>query len=501
MTTVVYGGTWAGVNAACAAMIAGDPGGAKIINPYLNFGGCMSNGLGAVDLGRYGSHGIGWLTSEWRRRQTAYYGTRVNLTRTTPSQMEQVLMDMMKFYGVEMWNAKTLASVSKTGAHIDSITMATGEVFAASNYLDCTEDGDLAKMAGVTMVSGRESAAQYGESLAGFYPVPESFIPFDCYASPGVLLPNFSPYPPALNPGDADAGIQAYTFRMCLTQKKENKRKFVKPIGYDPTKFEYLRRAIPAGLSTWKPIGGAACLDAKYDMNGDYGIPYQWDWPESTPAQRVVILNKIYVELAGWLWFLANDPSINPQVQDYVNTWGTPLDEFTAAGATSAGWPKELYVRVSRRMVGQYVMTQFDLQSTITKADSIAMGFYSIDNHVNQRLAVVMGGVPGYIFDSLGAGSDTAARQVIPYQIPYRASLPLITECTNLGVPVAGSWSNVAMSSGRIDIHKANVASAMGYACGKAAKTASTLNALNVTDLQTDITNLGQVIAYTSPEV
>lgn len=496
---VVYGSTLAGVWAACAAVVGGAQR-VALVTPYKHLGGVIGNGLSSIDLGRYGSRGIGFMSEEFFRRLAAYSGSRLRLGRNAPSNIEQALIAMLKRYGVYIRTEYTLASVPKTGAVAQSLTATNGDVFTATIFIDCTEEGDAARAAGITYVVGRESQAQYGESLAGFYPVPETFRAMDCYDNEGNLIYGISPYPSTL-PGEADGGVQAYGFRLCITQDAENKKAWPKPAGYDPSLFEYLRRMNLENLQNpgWRPFGAAACVDGKYDMNADFGIPRQWEWPTATPTRRAEIFQLIYAEQAGWLWFLANDASVHPDVRAFVNSWGPCIDELVDGTPTAAGWPKELYVRVGGRTVCQYVMKQSDLQSDITKTDSIGMAFYAIDIHFNRRLAYVQDGVAGFIADSVGYDDASDSRQVSPYQVPLRAILPVATECSNMLVPVAASFSSVAMGSYRIDVHKGNVAASAGLLAGRCVATGTALNAYSVSDLQSRLLAVGQVLSYTPP--
>jgi len=524
--TVVYGNTWAAVNAACAAAQNGAK--TALVSPYPHIGGCIANGLSNIDQGRYGSHGFGYMTNRFFVKNSAMSGSRILLPRVSPIRAEAIFDDMLKSYGVYVFTSYPLASVAMSSAAITSITCsdANTTTFNGTVFIDGTEEGDLAAGTGtVTMVYGRESNTYFssaspsgglianppsgstwitaGEALAGFYPVASTFTAANCYESNGTtLLPGYTAYP-ATAVGGADLGIPAYGFRLCLTQNPPDKAPWPKPANYSTDIIQHLINQIPSDQTNWIPFSATMCIDGKQDFNQDFGIPYQWGWPSATPAARVTILEQMFNEQASWLWFLANDPSITPAVQDYVNSWGPSITEFrdtasTPYGAT-AGWPYEVYVRKGRRMYGQYIMTQADLQTSTTKTDAIACGFYSMDEHTNQRLATTQNSVAGYVLDAFGADT-TQNRQVVPgYQIPFRAVLPVASQCTNLMVPVAASMSSVAAASMRIDVHKANVGAACGVAAAMSVTTSTPLNSLNVTTLQTTLTTLGQVISYTAP--
>jgi hypothetical protein len=50
-------------------------------------------------------------------------------------------------------------------------------------------------------------------------------------------------------------------------------------------------------------------------------------------------------------------------------------------------------VREARRVVGEYVMVQKDLQTDLTKPDVIGMGSYNSDSHNIQRIVASERGV------------------------------------------------------------------------------------------------------------
>ncbi len=136
-------------------------------------------------------------------------------------------------------------------------------------------------------------------------------------------------------------------------------------------------------------------------------------------------------------------------------SWGLCKDEFVE----NAHWPHQLYVREARRMRGEYVMSQKDIQNELTKPDFIGMGSYNSDSHNVQRIATPDGAVEN---------EGDMQVPVQPYQIPYRMILLKRTEATNLLVPVAFSATHVAYSTLRMKPQHMII----GQAAGVAAKLA-----------------------------
>ena len=144
------------------------------------------------------------------------------------------------------------------GGGIRSIRMESGLVVHASYFMDCTYEGDLMAAAGVTYHVGREAVSTYGENFNGvqtgvlhhrhhFGVLKEGISPYVVPGDPSSgVLPRISTSPPG-EYGAADHRVQAYCFRLCLTDKPENRVEFPKPEGYDPGQYELMARIYAAG--------------------------------------------------------------------------------------------------------------------------------------------------------------------------------------------------------------------------------------------------------------
>ena len=108
----------------------------------------------------------------------------------------------------------------RDGARLTRIVMENGAAFAATIFADATYEGDLMAQAGVSHTWGREGSAEYGESLAGVRdrtPKHQFQVEVPPRDRNGGLLPEVSAAT-VDPPGTADRKVQAYNFRVCMTQ-------------------------------------------------------------------------------------------------------------------------------------------------------------------------------------------------------------------------------------------------------------------------------------------
>jgi hypothetical protein len=143
-------------------------------------------------------------------------------------------------------------------------------------------------------------------------------------------------------------------------------------------------------------------------------------------------------------------------------------------------------VREARRMVGEYVMSQKDIQTELAKPDAIGMGSYNSDSHNVQRI----------VNDEGFAENEGHEVPVEPYQIPYRMLLPKATEASNLLVPVAFSASHVAYSSLRMEPQYMINGHAAGVAAWLALRDLRPVQAIDVAELQGILKKEAAVFEY-----
>ena len=329
-------------------------------------------------------------------------------------------------------------------------------------------------------------------------------------------------------PGKADDALMAFQHRLCVAGK-ENMVPWPKPEGYDPADFILMQRCVDAGyegvMSGMPPgkikDGGAmhgATGKTKYvsccgiDVCAGDQPALNKGWANASWERRqAIIADHVYFEMGSY-YFLANDvtgPTAGA-VKQRFSSYGLCADEFQEFGNI----PPQLYVRISNRMVGDYVLTQQNIATPMLKPDSIAVGDWWFDEHMTGKYGMPpdtpngTGGTGG----AGGAGSSVTGTTGVSgwtvqlegnfdphmpdvfgpskrdgdfYDVSFKVMLPPRGVGGNLLVPVALSASAVAYSSTRIE----SMFMAVGSAAGVAAKqlvdgSAETVQDVNVTAVQ-----------------
>ncbi len=451
---VVYGASASGVIAAVAAAREGKS--VLLLEPGTHVGGMVSGGLGATDTGNRGA--IGGYSREFFTRAKGHYigkyGAESEQVRACsdgfhfePHVATQVFNEMLKEAKVEPLFGQRLAAVKKAGTRIESITTHKGDVFEAAAFIDASYEGDLLARAGVSYVVGREAAAEFNESFAGVQkhsPAHQWPGPVPGKDDTGGLLPCIQPGRPAAA-GSGDRMVQAYNFRLCMTNRRENLVPWPKPPNYDPKRYELLARYLGKfpNLRMKQLMNPVMMPNAKTDTNNNGAfstdhIGANWTYPDGDDASREKMRQDHVEYTQGFLWFLATDPRVPKALHDEMNEWGLAKDEFT----DTANWPHQLYVREARRMKGVFFMTQKDIMDERTKDDSVGLASYNTDSHHCQRVVLEDGSV-------LNEG-DFQVR-CAPYAIPYRSLIPREAECDNLFATICMSASHVAYGTIRME--------------------------------------------------
>ena len=473
---IVYGGTSAAVTAAVQVKRMGKS--VIIVSPDVHLGGLTSGGLGFTDTGN--KEVIGGISKEfyqrlydhyqqdsaWTWQKRSEYGNKgqhtVALDGETssmwifePHVAERVFEDLIRENEItvhrDTWLDRTPAGISLEDGKIVSFKTLNGDSYKGKMFIDATYEGDLMAIAGVDYTVGRESNEQYGEKWNGVqtgvfhhkHHFQHKIDPYKIAGDPkSGLLPEISAESPG-EYGSADNKLQAYCFRLCMSNHPDNRVPFPKPEGYDPARYELVKRLFEAG---WRDVFSKFDVipNRKTDTNnhGPFSSDYigkNYDYPEASYEKRREIIEDHKRYQQGLLYFLSNDPSVPDDIQSRMQEWGLAKDEFT----DNNNWPHQLYIREARRMVGDFVMTEKDALGKTDIARPVGMGSYTLDSHNAQRYVTP----EGYVQNE----GDIGVHPDRPYSIDYGAIIPKEEECKNLLVPVCVSSSHIAFGSIRME--------------------------------------------------
>ncbi len=472
---IIYGGTSVAVTAAVEVVKSGKK--AIIVSPDTHLGGLSSGGLGYTDTGNKAT--IGGLSREfyhrvwlhyndsnsWKWEKHEEYGNKGQGTpamdgenRTMwifePHVAEKVFEDFISEYDIPVyrdeWLNRESGVVTKDGKVV-SFTTLSGKTFKGKMFIDATYEGDLMASAGISYTVGREACSEYNEQWngvqAGVYHHGHYFksdispyvIPND---SNSGLLPYVSSEP--IQPNcTGDDKIQAYCFRLCMSNHPDNRVPFEKPENYDPKNYELLARVFESGWDEWFN---------KYDMipnrktdtnnHGPFSTDFigmNYDYPEASYERRKEIIEEHENYQKGLLYFVSTDERVPEDVRNSMSKWGLAKDEFTDNG----NWPHQLYIREARRMIGAHVTTENEVLGKTNVNDPVGMGSYTMDSHNIQRYVTEK----GYVQNE----GDVGVHPGKPYKISYGSITPKKEECTNLLVPVCVSSSHIAFGSIRME--------------------------------------------------
>lgn len=498
---IVYGATPGGFCAAIAA--ARDGASVILLEPTKHVGGLSTGGLSHCDSNQMRRETLMGLFDEWHIRIVKDYTDRglpapynASLKDSAkwtfePHVAMRVTMAMLKEAGVIVRTECYLKSVQKNGTRITMLVTKKG-IFEANVYIDGTYEGDLMAAAGVEWTIGREGRSEFGESYAGKQ-FPKKTMDISGFDDHGNLLPLVT----TSDAGPSEAGdqnVMTYSFRLCLTRDATKSVPMPLPTNYDPARFELARRAFKAGIRgvgfDLYPLPGS-----KIDGNNSIGGQISFgligacnNWHSADELGRAKIWEEHKQYTLEFLHFLRTDRAVPNDVRKKFADLALCKDEF----ASTDHFPPALYVRESRRMKGQYVISQRDIIDSPQKVDPIAISSFPIDSHDCQRVALNDGGVinEGTIFPVRVPGTGVGHA----YHVPYRSILPKPDQCTNLLVPVALSCTHVGMSSLRIEGAWMVIGQGSGVAAALAAKQGITVQDLPYPLLRDRLIAQGQVL-------
>tara|TARA_B110000208_G_scaffold184108_1_gene237581 strand:- start:627 stop:1958 length:1332 start_codon:yes stop_codon:yes gene_type:complete len=397
---VVYGSTPAGIAAAVSAGYLGHK--VALYEPLVMIGGMGAAGNLALHDGSSATSTFTGLAQNFTMLNAEYYGVKRPVAQPESFVANASFWKMLANAGVtkvELNCRLTGASVGSTKASVQSISvLCEKDPVTATVFIDASYDGEIMVLA-THSTYGRESIAEYNESLAGAR-VPTKFSTATGNPSPQVnaLHPNGTILKYVQNistlaaPGEADGALMAFQHRLCISGDASNKLPWKQPANYVADDFLLFLRYIEASddNQTFNGFGfpgqdmhGSGYPGSKKKYTLCCGVTIAASdqphlnagWATASWEEKLAITAEYtYFEL-GMFYFLANDPRVPSPVKAKFNSYGICADEFQEWD----GIPPQLYIRASNRMVGDFVLTQNSIINPAYKEDSIATGKWWFD--------------------------------------------------------------------------------------------------------------------------
>lgn len=468
---VIIGGNPGGIMAAISAAKLGQT--SVILERTEYIGGLPANGLGATDIAtRNATTG---LFKDFVDRVYQYYvstygekSSQVQLCSNgyhfEPSVATTVFQDMI----AEHKDKITILTMRQFDSDPNNLIIKdnrirkiivtnriTGdkEIYEGLVFLDATYEGDLGAAAGVPFRVGREGKDEFNEPGAG-----------RIYKYWGGIEGEGSTF-------QGDNAVQAYNYRLCLTNNPENRVLFQKPKNYDREEYASIINDVWTGRNTDKAMqsvtqkmmeenkisiqkGNESTLpgdkwgiakatnivhlpNMKSDANNQHGVfvstdlpEENWPWPTSSWEWRDKFAKRLREYTEGLFYFIQNDPELPAQFIQNTREWGLAKDEYTDNG----NFPRQVYVREGRRFEGLYFFTAHDALPVSLGSrppihqKSITASHYALDSHAVRKREEGRIHLDGFL------SYPTAV-----YTVPFGVMVPKSVDNLLLPVPVSGS--------------------------------------------------------------
>jgi hypothetical protein len=498
-----------------------------LVEPTAHVGGMWASGVQIFDT-RYAGHRCPILTEFTTRlvdhyRRTSGEGSDDHALarfgdptrhgqrpRFEPHVAERIFRDMLADTpGVRLVHGLAPVRVEKAGTRIRGVTFAdsvtrTQVTVTGGCFVDASYEADLAALAGAGFRSGREGRQEFGEPHAGrhFTTIePIGSIGDELARQLGLHYFNrTSRRQFGGSTGAADRAVQAYTARLVLTNRPENRRPIPSPLGYSRERYlgaldrTASAHAQPYPLSSHLLHGDLEALRlapnlprGKMDWLGANLVGGNHDYPTANASRRREIYHAHIGHALGLLYFLQHDPAVPVAVREHLREWGLSRDEYR----DNDNLPHLIYVREARRLAGRHVFTQHDAMRhpqhgrTPIHPDAIAFAEWPMDSHDCNPVRQ-----PG----SCNDGEFILAEETLPAHIPFRVMVSDAVE--NLIVPVAMSSTHVGWGTLRLETVFVHTGEAAGVAAALCLRDNVAPAALRPSLLQAELLRRGVVVSY-----
>ncbi|SKA96656.1 FAD dependent oxidoreductase [Prosthecobacter debontii] len=511
---VVYGDSPSAITAAIE--VAESRRSVLLVSPVQHLGGITVEGLGSQDVDKRAGNGqpIGGLAKEFFMRIARAYDPKAKEPKYKfrSSMAEQVIDQWLQEMKVPVLRGKRISeaegAVTQEGGRITSFLCEDGTRIHGKVFIDGTVEGDLMAFSGVSYTWGREGNAKYGETVGGVInpTLEQQFqVKVDPYKVPGD--PASGTIVGVQNEevgihGTGDKSCMGFCFRLPLTKDPENKIPILAPERYQASDYEIYRRFIAAGgMNDWLDGPGSRTTDPKkrlidlgswHELSANfYGRNH--GYPNGSYSERKAIYDEHRRYTQGLIYFLSNDPSVPDKIRQEWSQWGLCADEFTDNG----GWPRMLYLRSSRRMISDYIITEADvlerprengmggfLNPAPPVSDPIGISWWFVDLHAARTVIK-----DGHVYNE---GAFINYKNYAPFGIPYRAIVPKRSECTNLIVPSALSASYAGYGAVRLEWTFMVLGQSAGAAAALAVEKACAVQDVPYAELKENLLARGQ---------
>ena len=411
------------------------------------------------------------------------YDHRINVVKKQNAEIQEVIFDF--------------APVDEKGIPTPEAKTSSALKVKAKIFIDASYEGELMARSGVSFRVGRESSFDFDEELAGVGP-PTNATPMDPFLIEGDQNSGILPLIQDeynRQRGVGDHYTQAYNFRYYTSSDPQFRADFEKPVNYDPAEYElvgryvdYLKNEYPAPeqlevhlsriFPGWMNAGEYNYHRASLITMAPIGISHLYADGDYGTKSRIWKEHQDY--LRGLKHFMSTDPRVPKDFREKTAALGLDVRHHPETG----GWPHQLYVRISRRMIGNYTITAHDVYNETTISDPVALAQYGIDTYPARRVWFEEDGqtfvaLEGHMFVG-GAKGPTN----VPYPVSYRSITPQSHECTNLLVPVCFSATHLGYASARMEPVFMMVGESAGLAAVLAIEKGLTVQDLAYQDLR-----------------
>lgn len=503
---VVLSGTPGGLMAAIAAARRGKT--VAVLERSTHIGGLPANGLGATDIATRGVTG-GLFKAFVNRVKQHYadkYGPDSQQVKDSsdghhfePHVGELVLEAMVAEHkSITILRRRQFdaiaANVKMDGKRPTAITVTNldsrqQETYTGQVFIDASYEGDLAAACGCAFETRREGFNEYKEPLAGRV--------YRRWGDPaGVTCEGTT--------GEGDDTLQAYNYRLCLTDVPAIRVTIDKPARYNRDEFASLvddvlhnRAAGPhRGEKHYDGIGKVVNIvilpNGKTDSNNQHlafvstDLPEEnYPWPTADWAWRDAFATRLREYTLGLLYFAQNDPALPEEFRKKCAAWGLARDEYQ----DNSHFPRQVYVREGRRITGDYLFTAHDSLPTAPggrppiHGDAITSSHYPIDSHAHHKREPGRCHLDGFL-----------SHRNAPYTVPFGIMLPKGFD--NILTPVPVSATHLGFGTLRMEPCWMAMGEAAGTAAALAIEANTTPRAVNIRTLQHALLDAGAVLVY-----